>query len=363
MYLSTLIRINSSVLPDDLWMNNNFLIINILEALLFTGLFTMSCSKEKDEMNYAPEADFTFTDRIDHFLLTSNSVDINGDDLSFEWTCDESFIEMKDPFSSSAYFYLPIIDETRDVNIKLIVNDGQYSDTIVKIIPLPPTTLQRLYGLGIDLKNAHSNNVNYNWYCDQMNTGSFSLINCGPASVTMAIKWVTPDFTKSPEDARNIYQTGGGWWYTNDVINYLNLHSVNNYTIDLPHIDTIMSQIDMGNIIILCLDMYYIRFETKSNWHVDKFYSTSGEGWGHFIVIKGYQIVDDEVFYEAYDPYSFGSRYSDHGIKGENRFYRSEDLNEAVSRWWKYAIVVSKNTSKSAHLGVDTERIIHKQGL
>lgn len=344
-------------------MKNNFLIIITLEALLFTVLFTISCSKEKDEMDYAPEADFTFNDKIDHFLLTSNSVDIDGDNLSFEWTCDENLIEIKDPFSSSAYFYLPILDETRDVNIKLVVSDGQYSDTIQKTISLPITTIQRSYGLGINLNDSHSNNVDYDWYYDQMNTGSFSLINCGPASVTMAIKWAVPDFTESPEDARNTYQTGGGWWYTDDIINYLNLHLVNNYTINLPHVETIMREIDMGNIVILCVDMYYVRSESRSNWHVDKFYLASEIGWGHFIVIKGYQVVDDKVFYEAYDPYSLGKSYSDHVLKGENRYYRSEDLNQAALNWWKYAIVVSKQLTKNAHSQIDINQIEHKPGL
>lgn len=344
-------------------MNHNFLIRHTLQVSLFAVLFATSCSKEKDEINIAPEADFTGSDKIDHFSLTSNSVDVNGDNLSFEWTSDEDLIEIKDPFSSSAYFYLPTLSETMDVNIRLVVSDGQYSDTIYKIISLPITTIQRSHGLGINLNDSHSNNVDYDWYYDQMNTGSFSLINCGPAAVTMSIKWTDRDFEKTPEDARKTYQMGGGWWYTNDVINYLNLHAVNHFEINLPHIDSIKRQIDLGNIIILCVDMYYVRSELNSQWHVDKFYSASETGWGHFIVIKGYQEVDNKLFYEAYDPYSFGKSYSDHILKGENRYYRSEDLNQAALNWWKYAIVISKRLSKSARSRIDINQIEHKPGL
>jgi hypothetical protein len=324
-------------------------------------LIILSCSKEI--VNQKLNADFTYTDEIDQIVLHNDSKDANGNLLMPSWISMCDTIKIISPNSSSAYFNFPNLINATQLKIKLVVRDGQSSDSILKNITLPKPTLERNYGLGINLNTGHSNNVNYNWYYDQKNSGSFAGINCGPSSVTMAIKWTNANFNKTPEDARNTYRSNGGWWYTNDIINYLNQYSINNCTISINQIDLIQGQINSGNIVILCLDMYYIRNQVKDKWHIDKFYSTNNKGWGHFIIVKGYKIVDDKVYYEAYDPYSNGMKYCNDTLKGVNRYYRSQDLDSAVVNWWSYAIIVSKSKLKSANLGVDVSKIIHKPGL
>jgi hypothetical protein len=331
--------------------------------LFFIVLLLFSCNKEDNGVNTTPKADFSFSDKLDYFELKSTSVDADGDKLTYEWISTDDKVEIHNPYAANIYIYLPELSDTQQVAIQLIVNDDQSSDSVTKYITLPKTTEERLFGLGMNLKYAHCNNVNYDWYSDQMNTGIYSAVNCGPTSVSMALKWVDPDFDKTPEDARNTYRTGGGWWYTDDIINYLNLYSANNFTIDITHIDSVQRQLDDGHIAILCLDIYYVRFQSNPSWHVDKFYFTSNTGSGHFIVIKGYKVVDHITYYEVYDPASMGASYSDHTLKGKDRYYRSEDLNSAVLNWWKYAIIVSKSNSKSAIIGVDTDQIIHKPGM
>lgn len=71
----------------------------------------------------------------------------------------------------------------------------------------------------------------YEWYIDQADTGAASGNNCGPSSVTMAIQWYDRTFSKTAEDARNWSYgwRGNGWWYTSDIINYLNLYGVPKY--------------------------------------------------------------------------------------------------------------------------------------
>jgi hypothetical protein len=329
---------------------------------LIIFLTILSCSKEKENMNHRPSADFTYTDEIDHIALHDESKDIDGDILKPFWvsTCDT--IQIINPDSSSAYFNLPKLTDPAQLKIKLVVSDGQLSDSTFKNITVPKSTFERIYGLGTNLYKGYSNNVNYNWYYDQINSGIYAYNNCGPASATMAIKWVDEDFNKTPEDARNTYFCDGGWWYTIDIINYLNKYLVNNYTITISDIDAIQEQINSDNIVILCLDMSYIRDQVNDNWHVDKFYHANSKGWGHFIVMKGYKIVDDEVYYEAYDPYSCGLKYSNDTLKGIDRYYRSQDLDSAVTNWWSYAIIVSKNKLKSVTTGVDVSKIIHKPG-
>lgn len=338
----------------------------IFILILSTGLI-FSCSKDDgntdptDSSNHAPVSDFTYTDDVDRYTLTSTAYDDDDDELVYLWKSTPQIV-LYSSHDQSTYFNLPSSDVTTNVTVKLIVDDGNTSDTAVKNITLPALTKLRQWGLGRTLEKEVSNNVNYEWYIDQMNTGTYSYNNCGPSSVTMAIKWYNAAFTGTAEDARHTYVTGGGWWYTSDIINYLNKFSVNNYTISLANTGLLTTEIDKGNIIILCLDMYYITKTDNAEWHVDKFYNTSSTGWGHFIVIKGYKKVDGAIEFEAYDPYSFGVAYADNSLKGKDRYYRSEDIDDATNYWWDYAIVVSHSKEKNL-TGVDTGKIPHKYGL
>jgi len=322
-----------------------------------------SCTKDVDPVNTKPMAGFSISDNIDHLLLIDQSQDMDGDSLNRNWISMCETIQINNNTSNPAYVTIPDLLVENQFQVKLIISDGLHSDSVTKDVKLPETTEIRRYGLGITLNSEQSNNTDYSWYYDQMNTGTYSDVNCGPASVTMAIKWANPSFTKTPLDARNTYRSTGGWWYTNDITNYLNKYAITNYTVSVSSIDAIQSELTLGHIVILCLDMYYIRSQTKDKWHVDKFYPASTTGWGHFIVVKGFKMVDGEAFYEVYDPYSFGKTYTDGTLKGKDRYYQSADLNKAVINWWNYAIVVSKNSLKSTNQPVDIRAIIHKPGL
>ncbi len=333
-----------------------------LTPILFLLFFSCSKDNDIDDRHADLKVDFTFTDQIDHFVLKDNSTDINGAALTFKWTLSCDTIPLFNANSASAYFDVPILKDSQQLTIKHVVSNGSVSDSVIRNITIPASTVERQYGLGIKANSERSNNANYNWYFDQMNTGPNSSVNCGPTSVTMAIKWVQGDFTRTPSDARNVYLPLGGWWYTNNITDYLNINSVPNYFIPIKQIDSIQSQINSGNIVILCVDMFYIRNQENDKWHIDKFYISSGIGWGHFIVVKGYKIVDKRVYYEVYDPYCFGVEYADGSLKGKDRYYRSMDLNAAVLNWWAYAIVVSKTAVKSNIRRVKPGDIIHKSG-
>jgi hypothetical protein len=193
-------------------------------------------------------------------------------------------------------------------------------------------------------------------------------VNCGPTSTTMAAKWSDQTFSKTPSDARAAYRSGGGWWYTGDIDNYLKDNNIQHYFNNLGNSETgtgqvIKSKIDGGNIVILCLDMYYIAAESNNMQRIDRFYYVNATGWGHFIVVKGYKIVDDQIWFEVYDPYSFGVRYTDGTIKGKNRYYRSRDIFNATSIWWNYTIVIApKGTTKSIPKGLDPASVPSQWG-
>jgi hypothetical protein len=202
------------------------------------------------------------------------------------------------------------------------------------------------WGLGHFINNYASNEKSYNWYIDQATSGNFAAVNCGPASVTMAIKWADPDFTKTALDARMTYEVSGGWWFTNDIDAYLTdnqiTHAIVALTDNADSTAAILKQELMSQqIIILCLDMNHVRASADVNYRTDKFYTTTPD-WGHFIVLKGFKISDGELFFETYDPFSFGLLNDDNTLKGMNRYYRFEDLAAACLPWWNYAFIIAK---------------------
>lgn len=328
----------------------------LLAALCFA---LVSCKKEP--VNTAPKADFEYTDAIDRFILKSKAVDADGDILRYQWVSLTDSIKVVGSQTSAPYIELPYLEEARPFSFKLIVKDGKSADSITKTITLPKNTYYRSYGLGKELKKERSNNRDYSWYATQSNTGPYSNDNCGPTLATIAVKWVKPDFNETPQFARSLYKPTGGWWNTSDIISYLNRNGVHNKTINLPDVNAIQTQLDEGHVVILCLDHYYIRKEANVNWRTDKYYNSSGIGSGHFVLIKGYKVVDDQIYYEAYDPGGAGAKYGNGVFKGQDRYYRSEDLSAATINWWKYAIIVS-TTKTNSSAAVDVQKIMHRSG-
>lgn len=201
---------------------------------------------------------------------------------------------------------------------------------------------------------------NYDFYYDQFDGSTFQGINCGPTVTTMAIKWADSTFTKKPVDARNEILPSGGWWYTNHIQLYLTEHGINNKVDTLSDVAALVKQaIDNGDALILCLDMYSVRFNSIDYQHTQKFYPTDAAGWGHFLFVKGYKQTSNNFYLEIYDPYSGGDRYTSIAgseLKGRDRYYVSDDIKTATNIWWPYAIIVApkgKSIRFSTHLRVD----------
>jgi hypothetical protein len=322
-------------------------------ALLVSGL--LACGEDETP----PVASFEFSDGLDRIIL--NGTNSSGDVLFHQWSTSNGAITIDNPLEAETFFKIPV-GGIVDVDITLTVSDGKSQGVETRSINVPELSSLRSLGLGETLGKEVSNNVDYEWYLDQANTGEHSLLNCGPSSVTMAIKWFDESFAGSPQDARNTYRPGGGWWYTNDIIDYLNDHSVNNRTITLDQFSNVKAEIDDGNIVILCLDMFYVSHSKYPEHHLHKFYETPYAGWGHFIVVKGYKEVDGRILYEGYDSNSLDRTYPDGGLKGKDRYYTSADLDAATNIWWDYAIVVDRSGSEGGRKGVDISQIIHKSG-
>ncbi len=331
--------------------------------ILFSTLF-IHCQSDDEKPNRPPVAVITYEDAIDRFILNGReSTDPDGDELQFKWQSSSGNISIKPLTSTEAYFKIPPTIGEGVVEITLEVNDGKNHQKASTTITLPVLTLDRLHGLGKNLTNENSVESPHDWYFDQSESGQFSSINCGPSVATMSVKWFDGTFSFLPEDARNTYHPTGGWWYTNDIINYLNKFSVPNWTVPLTNFSDLKAEIDQGNIVILCLDMFYVRYNNNPDHRIDKFYQTNDRGWGHFIVLKGYKEIDGQLLFEAYDPYSFNSRYDDGVLKGKGRYYNASNLSRATQLWWNYAIVVSRTApNQGGRMRPQDSNIVHMPG-
>src|SRR5882724_5833377 len=298
-----------------------------LGILLLIG----SCSKKGADQPYlSPDADilnFSFHPGHDtvNLIAYNHSIIIHlADTVSSGKSLTALF-----GLSQGATATVNNIPQTSGVTVNNFGNDLTYEVTAADHRTKKSWTVQASnndysigWGLGHFLNKALSNDRNYEWYIDQATSGPVAGYNCGPSSVTMAIKWSDSSFTHTAAEAREFAYNGGGWWYTSDINSYLTKYSIPYATIALSA-DSGMSaailrnQLDNGQIVICCIDMNYVRPSADFFFRVDKFYPTT-PAWGHFFVVKGYQWIDDQLYFQIYDPYSYGVLNTDNTLKGKN---------------------------------------------
>ena len=226
----------------------------------------------------------------------------------------------------------------------------------------------RDWALGAHQDNYVRTDRDYDWYIDQADTGPCSQNNCGPASVTMAIKWYDSSFARTAADARETYPAGGGWWYTSDIINYLDLWSVPWTVSSFTGTQQLMQILSEGQLVILCINTACLNQDDVSEHRVGRFYSYAS---GHLLVVKGWRMVDSTVFFEFYDPNNWRATYPDQTPKGRNRHLPATELGQAITTWWNYLIVVhptagAGGAAKKAVRGllpVDPRLIVHQGGM
>lgn len=193
------------------------------------------------------------------------------------------------------------------------------------------------WGLGWIEREYVSNDPGYDWYINQNNTGKYGFENCGPASVTMAAEWADPYFRHKTEDARATYHPNGGWWYMENIADYLDLYGIPNEEKDNTGDEAMKKELRSGNIMIINIDLRALTYNPDPTKRVDKFYSG---GTGHFIVIKGFVQVDQTLFYECYDPATQTFYYPDGQPKGKDRYYRASEIQNAMLTWYDSYLVV-----------------------
>ena len=313
---------------------------HITTTVIFFVLFT-GCGKE--EINTIlpppPVANFVYEDFTDHASLRSTST---GEISEYLWYASDDYQTLLKPRRNNADLNLPSV--ATKVTVSLTVKNSGGSSTYTEIIDLPALTFCRKYGLGKNVEVEHSNNVDYEWYIDQFDTGEYGYFNCGPSCVTMALKWANQNFSKTTEEARYtlpILQPLPGWlWEFHEI--YLSDNQAIWEKKEFRKANDLKNQIDNGNILIIALRYSRIREEIKSDWRIDRFHPIP---WGsivdHYMIIKGYKIVDDILWFEAYDPASSGMRnIGDGSLKGRDRYYRDDDIIEAAFGHSQFPVMI-----------------------
>lgn len=215
------------------------------------------------------------------------------------------------------------------------------------------------WGLGhTEEEYVDNDNRSYNWYIDQYDTGQYYFENCGPSVATMACRWSDSSFNRTAQQARDTLKPNGGWWVIDmpgneaDMNDYLEMYGIpyggrdcSSNTEDMT--GKMKQDLRNGRIIILCIDSSYITENYDSGERTGKPYSTS-RGSGHFIIVKGFAIVDGQTYFEVYDPANGGKTYSDGTPMCKNRYYSDNDIYDAMTEWWdRYLYVEQIDGSRS----------------
>ena len=241
--------------------------------------------------------------------------------------------------NKAIYSRVSIADFSQPVQLSILNSQQQQVDSWTVHVK----TELELYGLGSVKTAGKSLTSKSNYYFDQSMSGTFANANCGPTVASMAVKWADADFKKSPKQAREAIRPEGGGWYCADVSDYLLQNGVTSMNVYLGNVEqTVKKYIDKGHLLILALDISLIKQNTNPLQKVGKAYSSPSKATGHFIVVKGYKVVDGQFFLEVYDPNSGGAVYQlNQEPKGKDRYYAASEVRKAAQDWWNYAIVVN----------------------
>ncbi len=239
--------------------------------------------------------------------------------------CSPKTIETTSPVTLETTMITELTLEETTVDLKLL-----------KLESLNAVSLE--WGLGDNVSTYVSNDRDYDWYVDQAVTGLHAGNNCGPSSIEMAAKWYDKDTKASAENARNHFRSDGGWWYSDDINNALDLYSIPYEVISIQSETDLTSLIDQGSIAIINNSMSFIPFNSNTNERINRFYSFDS---GHYFIVKGYTIADDTLYFEVYDPNNWYESYDDGEPKGKDRYYESSVLMSSILNWYPYAVVIS----------------------
>jgi hypothetical protein len=218
---------------------------------------------------------------------------------------------------------------------------GSIKEPLLETFKISKLPIDESYGMGKFITEKLSNDRNYYWYVDQATTGEYAGTNCGPTSAEMIGKWVDENFEGTAKEARKFDYGDDGGWYTENIKNYLDQFNIKSYIIPNVSKSSMISYLKNGNILLLGIKAGEISFNDPSNkQHKDRFYWVSA---GHFIIVKGYIVVDNVTYFEVYDPNSWYETYDDGSLMGIDRYYKADEVVKASKVWYDKLLVVEPN--------------------
>lgn len=240
------------------------------------------------------------------------------------------------------------VDFTQPVVYTVISKNKK--DTTEWLVTITNNDYTERWGLGMFLSKSHSSESLRagSWYKSQGNTGEYSDSNCGPACATMAAYWSDSTFAKTVEDARETSVNIKSWFPSN-IYNYLKMNNipVENWHLKYPKEVNGEAEffkdagrlIDNNRLLVICLNMRYIKQCYGWEKRVGKHYNGNG---GHFLVVKGYRVVDDKLYFEINDPAGSGDMYKDGTLKSQNRYFPASEIYQAITSHNRDIIIVSQ---------------------
>ena len=189
------------------------------------------------------------------------------------------------------------------------------------------------------IPDIHLTNVkNHEIFVDQAKTGRSASNNCGPSVIEMAMRWANPESEITAEKARREIRPEGGWLNTMELEIYLSMNGLKTFKIDSPEEEDLLDILNNGEVAILCLNAGKISRETDRDSRIGRFYDYSS---GHFLLLTGYIVSGEELYFEVFDSNTWGKSLSDGNIPaGKGRYIKSEELITSIKTWWDYAIRV-----------------------
>jgi len=185
----------------------------------------------------------------------------------------------------------------------------------------------------------------------QFTTQNFKVKNLN-ASITAARTLITPSSPEEAEEAEdglgyaNDNKFDSRWWHTSDIKRYLIQHQVKISPLNIKQgTQALLNELDKGNIMIINVNMNDLPQQHDST-NIGKSYVTFPipGGWGHFLVIVGYQYIDNKLVFQIHDSVS---------NKGKNRLFYAINIVHAIKRYFPEIIVINKEkptTDKVKHV-------------
>ena len=189
-----------------------------------------------------------------------------------------------------------------------------------------------------------SNNKDYEWYMDQSSTGKYHSDNCVPTCTAMILKFLDSNSKDTGESLRNEYVVDGKGWIPDIMLDALKKRNIKyvaynfkrGYMSDMP----IRKYIKDGYIGMFFSDMTKIAGFNRNTPKLGKSHNDP-KVVRHTFIVKGYKYINNELYFEVYDPDSANLRDKSGQLIGKNRYYKASEVTNSVV-WPKILFFKSK---------------------